>query len=95
LSHHFEQIFSLDEAIHFAPTDLDVDITPQSVIAAISRHEHGLAINMALHLGEQGVLKRAVDSVEADAIELVVKSLDVQMLKNLLKFLANELVRPS
>lgn len=82
----------MDEAIHFAPTDLDVDITPQSVMTAISRHEHGLAINMALHLGEQNVLKKAVDSVEVDDIELVVKSLHVQMLKSLLKFLANELV---
>ena len=60
---------------------------------AVSRHEHGLAINMALHLGEQDVLKKAIDSVEIDAIALVVRSIDPQMLKALMKFIAGELVR--
>jgi hypothetical protein len=52
------QIFSLDESMQFAPTDLDITITPQSVSAAIIRQEYGLAVNMSLHLGEKAVVKK-------------------------------------
>ena len=47
---------------------------------------------MALHLGERGTLKTAVDSVPEQSIELVVLSLDVRMLRNILRFLAEEVV---
>ena len=86
------QIFSLDDAMLFAPTDLDVAITPQAVKKAIANWEFSLAVNMALHLGEREVLKQAVDSVKVESIELVVKSLDPRMLKDLLKFIADEIV---
>lgn len=87
------QIFTLDDAMTFAPTDLDIAITPQSISAAISREEFGLAVNMALHLGESDVLKRAVDSVDASSIELVVKSIDVRMMTAFMRFLAEEIVK--
>lgn len=87
------QIFALDENILFAPTDLDIAITPQAISLALSRQEFQLAINMALHLGEKKVLKRAIDSVDSSSIELVVKSIDLRMLRDMMKFLADELVR--
>lgn len=86
------QIFSLDDAMLFAPTDLDIAITPQTVAAAINREEYSLAINMALHLGEREMLKKAIDAVNISAIELVIKSLDPTMIKDILKFLSEELV---
>lgn len=86
------QIFSLDDAMLFAPTDLDIAITPQAVNKAIGNWEFSAAVNMALHLGEREVLKKAVDSVKVEAIELVVKSVDARMLKDLLKFVADEIV---
>jgi hypothetical protein len=86
------QIFSLDEAIHFAPTDLDVSITPQSIRKAIREHEYTHALNMALHLAERDMIKEAVDSVAISSIPLVVKSIDLHVLKKLLRFLADEIV---
>eukprot|EP01034_Spumella_vulgaris_P031898 gene31898-39410_t len=86
------QIFSLDDAMLFAPTDLDVAITPQSVDQALARENFGLAVNMALHLGERDVLKRTVDAVPSEAVDLVVKSVDTRMLRDFLKFLAEEVV---
>jgi periodic tryptophan protein 2 len=86
------QIFSLDDAMLFAPTDLDVAITPQAVQKAIANWEYSTAVNMALHLGEAAVLKKAVDSVPLTSIELVVKTIDGRMLKDLLKFVADEIV---
>jgi periodic tryptophan protein 2 len=86
------QIFSLDDAMLFAPTDLDIAITPQAVLKAVGNHEFSTAVNMALHLGERDVLKKAVDSVVLESIDLVVKSVDGRMLKDLLKFVADEIV---
>jgi periodic tryptophan protein 2 len=86
------QVFSLDDAILFAPTDLDIAITPQAVDSALLKQDYSLAVNMALHLGEQVVLKRAIDGIVTDAISLVVKSIDVRMLRSLLKFLSEEIV---
>jgi periodic tryptophan protein 2 len=89
------QIFSLDETMLFAPTELDTSVTPQSVIAAVAREEYGRALVMALQLSlsEQNVIKLAVDSVPISSIELVAKSVDIRMLRELLKFLAMQLVR--
>jgi periodic tryptophan protein 2 len=86
------QVFSLDDAMLFAPTDLDITITPQTIIKTVQRQEYSLAVNMALHLGEQVILKKTVDSVPIDAVELVVQSIDVRMLRDLLKLLATEFV---
>ena len=86
------QIFSLDEGLLFAPTDLDITITPQAVSSAIARQEFTLAINMALHLAEPKTLKLAVDAVDIMAIGLVVKTIDQRLLKRLMVFLADELV---
>jgi len=86
------QIFSLDESMMFTPTDLDITITPQAVQKAISKQEYGLAINMALHLGEQNVLKQAIDAVPLTSIDIVVLSVDVRMLKPFLTHIADELV---
>jgi len=85
------QIFSLDESMMFAPTDIDITITPQAVLAAVSRKEFGLAINMALHLGEREVLKQAIDVVPLGSLDMVVLGVDTRMLKQLLGCLAEEL----
>lgn len=82
----------MDESILFAPSDLDITITPHAVKEAISREEFTLAINMSLHLAEATVTREAVNAVPLDSIELVVKTIDLNMLKNLLKFIATELV---
>ena len=78
----------------FAPTDLDTGVTPQSVATAVARSEFGKALVMALQLSlsETEVLKSVVEAVPIDAISLVVKSLDVRMLKEMIRFLAAELV---
>lgn len=89
------QIFSLDESIIFAPTDLDINITPQAVQQAVDQELFAKAVNIALHLGERHVLKSAVEAVAMDAIELVVRSLDLRLAKNLLVFIAEEIVSPT
>lgn len=86
------QVFTLDDALIFSPTDLDVTITPHSIDERIHNKEYGLAINMALQLGEKATLKKAVDSVPVSDISLVIKSIDQRMIKNVLTFLADEVI---
>ena len=85
------QVYSLDEDMLFAPTDLDITITPQAVDTALSREEYSLALNMALHLGEQSILKKVFSKIPMDAINLVIKSIDIRMLRDIIRFIANEL----
>ena len=47
---------------------------------------------MALHLGERDVLKHAVDEVPLDSISLVIKTLDGTMLRDMMRFVAEEVV---
>ena len=87
------QLFSLDERILFAPTDLDVDLTPSAVKMALRKEAFTLALNMSLHLGEEALIREVLHAVPIASIDLVVKSIDIRIIKQLLKFLACELVR--
>ena len=71
---------------------MDISLTPQTVYQALSRQQYSLALNMSLHLGEQKVLKTVIDSIVVEAIQLVIKSLDVRMIKLLMSFIAKEMV---
>lgn len=86
------QIFGLDDGLMFAPIDLDVAITPQTVAGAVANEDYSGAITMAVHLGEIDLVKNAVESVELESIELVAKTVDTRILKDLFRFLAEELV---
>jgi periodic tryptophan protein 2 len=86
------QIFGLDDGLMFAPIDLDVAITPQTVAAAAANGDYSAAITMAVHLGEIDLLKKVIESVELESIDLVAKTIDIRILKDLFRFLAEELV---
>lgn len=47
---------------------------------------------MALHLGEKSILKQAVDAVPIESIDLVVPSIDANMVRDFLHFIADDLV---
>ena len=83
----------MDEAVLFAPSRLETAITPDEVDKAIATRSYAQAINMAVLLGTRSVLKRAVDAVDRDSIELVQKSIDRTSLDGLMFFLAEEIVR--
>jgi periodic tryptophan protein 2 len=85
------QIYALDEGLLFSPVELDQAITPQNIYSAIGNDSYALALNMALHLGEQPVLLVAVTAVPQDSIGFVVKSLDLNMLAAMASFLAGQL----
>jgi periodic tryptophan protein 2 len=44
-------LYALDDVTAFAPTDLEEDVTPAAVTAALHRREWAKALLMTLHLG--------------------------------------------
>ncbi len=79
----------------FAPIDLTLEATPQTVLNLIREENYSLALILALQLSfsETDILKSAVEAVPLESIEFVVKSLSPPKLKDLFKFLASQIVR--
>ena len=50
------------------------------------------ALTFALQLGEGQLLRETAGSIPAEAVEMVVRSLDTRLLSDLMRFLADELV---
>jgi len=86
------EIFGLDDTMAFLPTDLDVTVTPQAIDLALSQNEYGLAINMALQLNEREYIKKSLDMVPSDSINLVVKSVNQAMIQPVMKVISEEIV---
>ena len=85
------QIFSLDTSLQFAPMDLDETVTPQTVHRAISSRNYDRAIAYSLQLGDAVLIRKAVGAVPVDSIDMVCRSVDVRLLGDLFRFLADEL----
>jgi hypothetical protein len=78
----------------FAPTDLDMEATPQNVQILLKRFEYSRAINMTLQLSlsESKLLKQVIESVPMDQIDLVVMSVNPLKFHDLMKFFSSEIV---
>lgn len=85
------QVYALDHAATFAPMGLEIDVTPDAVIAASRRGEHGKALLMALHLGLHGLLRSVYDAVPSAQVPLVAASIPEGHLPRLLPFVARQL----
>jgi periodic tryptophan protein 2 len=86
------QIYGLDH-VQFSPVALDEAVTPQAVYAQLQRQEYSKALNGALVMGssERALLAVVMESVPASSLDLVVKSVHVPLLKDLLRFLADQI----
>ena len=86
------QVYGLDQ-LTFSPVALDEAITPQSIYRQLQQQEYSKAVNGALVLGtsERKVLEVALESVPEDSVDLVIKSIHLPLLKDLLRFIADQL----
>jgi len=86
------QIYGLDH-VQFSPVALDEAVTPQAVYAQLQRQEFSKALNGALVMGssERALLAVVMESVPASSLDLVVKSVHLPLLKDLLRFLADQI----
>lgn len=87
-------IYSTDTEVVFDPFDLDMDVTPESVVEALTERNWVHALVMAFRLNEQYLLDRVVESIPASDIKLVCADLPVVYVNRFLKYLGEKLNRP-
>lgn len=86
-------IYSLDSKLVFDPFELNVDITPTTIRAAVKREDYGAALVMSLRLNETDLVREVVEQVPHADIDLLATDLPEKYVKRLLKFLGGELER--
>ena len=67
-------IYSLDSKLVFDPFELNVDITPTTIRAAVKREDYGAALVMSLRLNETDLVREVVEQVRNLIIILCFKS---------------------
>ncbi|KAL0096596.1 WD40 repeat-like protein [Phycomyces blakesleeanus] len=79
-------IYSLDDSIMFDPFDLEIDITPESVMEALEEKEYLKALCMAFRLNEKTVLHDVFEGIPPDSVDLVARGMPQKYLQKLLQF---------
>lgn len=79
-------IYSIDDTIAFDPFDIDLDITPQSVLEVLASGDHLKALVMAFRLNEKDLLQKVFESTPSSDIRLISRQIPVVYLPALLRF---------
>jgi periodic tryptophan protein 2 len=80
-------LYSLDKEIVFDPYELDIDITPTTILAALGRKEHLKALLMSLRLSQSQVTIKVIEGIPTSDIPLVAREFPESYLTRLLRFL--------
>lgn len=89
-------VFSVDDAIHFDPFDLEIDITPERVDAVLVEERNYLkAFVMALRLNITALTERVFLHIPMAQVPLLVRALPIKYLLPALNFLAPLAARTS
>ena len=86
-------IYSLDDSIAFDPFDLDMDLTPQSLLAVLANREHLKALVLAFRLNEKPLIQKVYESVPREDIRLLASQLPVTYIPTMLQFVASHMER--
>ncbi|XP_016444575.2 periodic tryptophan protein 2 [Nicotiana tabacum] len=81
-------IYSMDESFIFDPTDLDMDVTPEAVDAALKENQTSRALILSLRLNEDGLIKKCIIGVGPADIPAVASSVPVKYIQRLVEALA-------
>ena len=85
-------LYGLDGAADlFAPSELQLDVTPANVTKALAQTEYAAALSMALALNQPTLIQNVLESVPRASIRLVVRSLSPHRLQRVLEVLSTEL----
>lgn len=81
-------VYSLDSIAQFDPFDLDITITPTSILESIGEKDYLRAFVMAFRLNEKPLIRRVYEKIPLDNITLAVEHLPTVYLAQLLRFVA-------
>ena len=80
-------LYSLDKEIVFDPYELDIDITPTTILAALKGKEYLKALLMSLRLSQSQVTVKVIEGIPSPDIPLVIREFPESYLSRLLRFL--------
>lgn len=86
-------IYSLDVGLVFDPFELELGITTETVLETLDAEEYAKALMMSLRLNERDLVRRIVENVPYNDVELTVTSIPQIYIEKLLRFIAVELER--
>ncbi|XP_058226771.1 periodic tryptophan protein 2 [Rhododendron vialii] len=81
-------IYSIDESFIFDPTDLDIDVTPEAVDAALNEDQPSRALILSLRLNEDSLIKKCIVAVSPEAIPVVASAVPFRYLQRLIEAFA-------
>ncbi|THH32799.1 hypothetical protein EUX98_g1385 [Antrodiella citrinella] len=84
-------IYSVDDTLVFDPFDLDIDLTPQSLLSVLSSREYLKALVMAFRLNEKPLIRKVYENIPRQDIRLIARQLPVVYLAAMLRFVAEHL----
>ncbi|CEQ40342.1 SPOSA6832_01966, partial [Sporobolomyces salmonicolor] len=85
-------IYSLDDSISFDPFELDIDITPASILETLHDERHYLkALVMALRLNERALIQTVYEAIPPSDVPLLARQLPPTYLEPVLRFLGKQL----
>lgn len=84
-------IYSLDETVTFDPFDLDIELTPQSLLKVLGNGEYLKAMVMAFRLNEKPLIQKVYEGVPKKSIRLLASQLPAQYIPQLLQFIASHM----
>ncbi|KAI0346477.1 WD40 repeat-like protein [Trametopsis cervina] len=84
-------IYSLDDTMTFDPFDLDIDLTPQSLLSVLSKREYLKALVMAYRLNEKPLIHKVYETIPRTDIRLMARQLPVVYLSQMLRLVAEHL----
>lgn len=82
-------IYSMDDSFIFDPTDLDMDVTPEAVDAALEKDQSGKALILSLRLNEDSLIKKCIMAVVPADIPAVASSMPFTYLQRLFEAFAD------
>jgi periodic tryptophan protein 2 len=84
-------IYSIDDTLTFDPFDLDMELTPQSLLKTLTSRSYLNALVMAFRLNEKPLIQRVYESIPRADIRLLARQLPVVYIAAMLRFVAEHL----
>jgi periodic tryptophan protein 2 len=80
-------LYSLDKEIQFDPYELEIDITPMTILATLDRKEYLKALLMSLRLSQSQITVKVLEGISTSDIPLIVREFPESYLSRFLRFL--------
>ncbi|KAK0095746.1 hypothetical protein PV326_007504 [Microctonus aethiopoides] len=84
-------IYSLDVGLVFDPFELELGITPETIIKTLHDRDYSKALMMSLKLNENDLIRRVIENIPHNDVELTIINMPLIYIERLLKFIGVEL----